>query len=197
MRILGLVGGIGSGKSTVAALLAELGAEVIDADRITGECLMEPAIRRQIEEKFGKDVFGKNGRLDRQALADIVFASAPAREALHRIIHPRIRERMRSELDAIRDRRPEGLVVIDAPLLLESEFRNVCDEIVMVRTPGSSRLERTAARGWSDDDLKRRESFQTSLEEKERASDRIIDNAGSMEDLKSKITALFEEMKST
>lgn len=196
VKILGLVGGIGSGKSTVAAILEEFGAAVIDADRITGACLEEAEICRRIEEKFGKAVFGEDGRLDRRSLADRVFSSEVARENLHRIVHPEIRNRMRTELETIRSRRRKGVIVIDAPLLLESEFKALCDHVVMIQASRAVRIERTAARGWDAGELKRRESFQTGLADKEAASNSVIDNSGSIEELRQEVKALFESLNS-
>jgi dephospho-CoA kinase len=195
-RVIGLLGGIGSGKSTVARILAELGAAVIDADRITAECLDDPGIRSRIEAAFGSQVMALNGAVDRKALAKEVFADESRRQELHRIIHPAIFDRMIEELEQVRAADPGGIIVIDAPLLLESRFRQACDILLMIRVPVEKRIERVAAtRGWDAEEIERRESFQASTEEKEKAADAVIENAGSLDDLKRRVNAFMNNLK--
>jgi len=158
--IIGLLGGIGSGKSTVAAIFEELGAAVIDADRVTAECLREPGIRSKIQETFGSRVLTGAGEVDRKALAEEAFADEERRQKLHGIIHPAIAGRMIGELERLRTDSSVEFIVIDAPLLLESKFRKECDILLMIRVPLESRIERVvAARGWDAAELKRRESI--------------------------------------
>ena len=98
-RVIGLLGGIGSGKSLVARILRDLGAAVIDADAIAGDCLADPGIRGSLEKEFGPRIAGSDGKVDRKALADLVFADESMRRKLHRIMHPEILRRMRADLD--------------------------------------------------------------------------------------------------
>jgi len=190
--IIGLLGGVGSGKSSVARILESLGATVVDADRITGECLDDPKVRQKIESSFGKQVIGDSGSVNRKVLADLVFTDERNRQELHTIIHPEIRERMREQIDRVRSLDRSVWIVIDAPLLFESPFKAECDLLIMVQVPLETRVERVKAeRGWSGEELERRESTQTSLEEKARAAHVVVDNSGSLEDLEKRVEELF------
>ena len=169
-----------------------MGAAVIDADRIAGECLDDPKIRQEIERSFGKKVLDDAGSVDRKILADLVFTDEQNRQTLHAIIHPAIRETMRLWLDRIRSRDRNAWIVIDAPLLLESPFREECDLLVMVDVPLGTRIERVEAeRGWSEMELKRRESTQAPLDEKTKAAHVVIDNSGSLKDLEKRVEEFF------
>jgi len=194
-RIIGLLGGVGSGKSSVAKILGSLGAEIIDADKIAADCLGDSKIAKDIERSFGNHVIDANGAVDRKALADLVFTDERNRQKLHAIIHPAIREAMRRRLDGIRRRDRNAWIVIDAPLLLESPFRAECDLLVMVDVPFAVRVERVkASRRWSETELKRRESTQASLDEKTKAAHVVIDNAGSLKDLEKRVTEFFTRL---
>jgi dephospho-CoA kinase len=193
--VIGLLGGIGSGKSTVAAVFEDLGAAVIDADRIASECLRDPAIRARIEEAFGNRVLNDAGEVDRKALAEEVFASEYRRQKLHAIIHPAIAGLMVEELERLRADDSTEFIVIDAPLLLESRFRKECDILLMIRVPLESRIERVAAeRGWDAGELKRRESFQATAAEKEAAAGAVIENTGSLEDLRARVKEFLKTL---
>jgi dephospho-CoA kinase len=187
--VIGILGGIGSGKSAVARLLEELGAGVVDADRIAVECLALAQVRHKIGEAFGKVILPGDGGVDRKALADLVFSSEENRRTLHAIIHPEIRARMRKELEVFRALEEMKQIIIDAPLLLESEFLEECDVLLLVRSPLETRISRVrSARGWDAAELKRRESLQVSLSEKENAADVIIENSGTPAELRKRVT---------
>lgn len=176
----------------MARILELLGAAIIDADRITSECLGDRKIRLEIESSFGKQVLDDSGAIDRNVLADLVFTDEKKRQDLHDIIHPEIRKRMRGRLEQIRSRDRNVLVVIDAPLLLDSPFREDCDLLVMVEVPVEKRVERVMARrGWSETELNRRESAQASLSRKASAAQVVIDNSGSLEDLKKRVEEFY------
>lgn len=194
--IIGLLGGIGSGKSRVAALLAERGAAVLDADRYAGELLDDPAVRREIRAHFGDRVFLAGGDLDRPRLAERVFNSDEDRARINAIIHPRVRVRFRERIAEIRAAEPDRIIVLDIPLLLGSELRAFCDRLVMVSASREVRLERVMrTRGWDADELDRREACQPSLREKEEAADGIIENNGTLNDLETQVEAFLESLK--
>lgn len=156
MIVIGLVGKVGAGKSTVARMLADRGATVLDADLLAHESLAEPAVVAAIIERFGNDVLDGGGRVRRSALAEIVFAAGEAAaanlRALEAIVHPRVRERLMEAVDVVRR---EGLsaghpavVVLDVPLLMQAGWGDLCDRIVMVECEESVRTARLVARGW-------------------------------------------------
>lgn len=177
IKVIGLLGGIGSGKSTVAAMLAKRGAIVLDADRMAHACLAEPDVVAAIIALLGSDVLGADGAIDRARVAARVFSDETARRALNAIIHPRVRERMERELDrALANDAP--LVVLDVPLLLESPLDRRCDARLFIEVPEAQRRHRVqSTRGWDPEELARRERAQRSLDEKRRAAEFILDNA--------------------
>jgi dephospho-CoA kinase len=173
--VVGLLGGVGSGKSTVARLLASRGARVIDADRIARDVLEEPDIRSGLRRRWGDAVMDSGGRPDRAALARLVFRDRRALRRLNRLVHPRVIARIRRILARWRgDPRP---VVLDAPLLLETSLWRFCTLRVFVDAPATVRARRTTrGRGWTPREFARRERFQTGLARKCRLADARIDN---------------------
>jgi dephospho-CoA kinase len=193
--VLGLLGGIGSGKSTVAQLLARRGAAVLDADKTAKALLLDSDVRREIRNTFGEKVFREDGHVDRAALADQVFHDPASIDRLNAILHPRVRARLKEEIAQLRARFPEKLLVLDIPLLLGSELRSYCDLLVMVRAPLRNRIDRVQkARGWSEAELRRREALQPSLEAKEAEADVIIENKESMERLEEEVEAFLKTL---
>jgi dephospho-CoA kinase len=158
MIVVGLVGRIGAGKSTVARRFAEHGAEVIDADALAHAVLAEPDVVREVVARFGADVVDDAGRVRRGALAAAVFGDGPeqmaALRALEAIVHPRVRRRIRAALDAVAAAptskgRPH-VVVLDVPLLVQAGWDDLCDRLVVVQCDEAVRRARLVARGWSD-----------------------------------------------
>lgn len=191
MLRVGLSGGIGSGKSTVARALARRGAIVIDADAIAREVVEpgEPGLAA-IVERFGPEVLDTEGRLDRPKLAALVFDDAAARADLNAIVHPRVAlETARRTADAPSD----AVVVIDVPLLVEAA-RSGYDVVVIVEAPEPVRLERLTARGMTPDDARRRMAAQASDNDRRKVADVILDNGGSQEDLEHQIDALWAQL---
>jgi dephospho-CoA kinase len=189
--VVGLTGGIGSGKSTVSVELAARGAVVIDADAITKE-LQEPGqpVFDAIVERFGSAVVGSDGRLDRQGLADIVFNDAESLQALNGLVHPAVGAEITRRIEAVR--LADGVVVLDVPLLIESGRYHVAG-IVVVDTPTDVALERLVTfRGLRADDAQARMARQASREERLAKADYVIDNSGSREGLLGQIDPLWE-----
>jgi dephospho-CoA kinase len=196
--VVGLVGGVGSGKSRVASLLAARGATVINADTVGHELLGEPEIRARIVERFGTDVLEPPGaadatppRIDRRALAAIVFADPSARHALETILHPVMRARFLATIDQLARQPQFALIVLDAAILLEAGWDDLCDRIVFVDAPWPERLRRVAeTRGWSDSTFEARERAQWSADRKRHRADAILTNDSSPDRLEREVDRL-------
>jgi dephospho-CoA kinase len=179
--VIGLLGGVGAGKTTVAQMMAEQGCRVVDADRIAHEVLGRDEVKRQVRETFGEAVFGPEGEVDRDRLGREVFADAGHREALEAIVHPPILARMREELEAARASGCRA-VVLDAPLILEKGLASWCDCMVYIRVPATVRQRRLRrARGWCPAEVQRRDASQVSLRRKQDQADYILENSASPE----------------
>jgi dephospho-CoA kinase len=190
MRIIGLLGGVASGKSLVAQELTRLGAGLLDADRAGHEVLRTEQVERAARQRWGSKVFGPDERIDRAKLARIVFAPPPdgprERNYLEQLIHPEIGRRLRQRATELAD---EGVTaaVLDAPLLLESGWDRFCSTLVFADAPRELRLARARKRGWSDEDFEAREGVQESLDVKRQRADVIVDNSTSVEDLRAQV----------
>jgi len=192
MRV-GLTGGVASGKSTVSAMLRELGAVVIDADVLAREVVGPgtPGLEAVVAE-FGSGVLGDDGGLDRPALGAIVFADPSRRAALEAIIHPRVRERAAQ----IERNAPVGaLVVQDIPLLVESGQAAGFDAVVVVDVPEELQVARAVRdRGWSETEAQQRVAAQAARSERLAVATHVIENAGTIEDLRQRVTEVFGEL---
>ncbi len=195
MRV-GLTGGIASGKSTVAAILEQLGAVVIDADVLARE-VVAPGTEglAEIVEAFGTDVLTDDGALDRPAMGARVFADPDARRTLESIIHPKVRARA-AEIEA---GAPEGTVVVhDIPLLAESGQAAGFDAVIVVDVPPQVQVERMVrTRGWTTADAESRMAAQASREERLAVATHVVENTGTHEDLRERVAKVFEELVST
>ena len=181
--IIGILGGVASGKSLVTGQLVQLGAEVLDADRAGHEVLRLPKIEAAARERWGGGVFGADGRIDRSALAKVVFALPPngpaEREYLEQLTHPAIGRLLKQQAERLATE--AAAVVLDAPLLLEAGWAGLCDRLIFVDAPRKLRLKRALDRGWSEGDFSAREAAQQSLDLKKGRADATMDNSGSVE----------------
>jgi dephospho-CoA kinase len=198
MRIIGVVGGVASGKSLVTKQLQELGAGVLDADCAGHQVLESPAVRRAALRRWGERVFGADGRVDRGALAAVVFGPAPdgPRELkyLEELTHPRIGRLLARQAAELAKGGNVAALVLDAPLLLEAGWEKLCDRIVFVDAPREVRLARALARGWSETQFAARENAQKSLDQKRMRADVIIDNSGSPEATKTHVARFWHSL---
>jgi dephospho-CoA kinase len=181
MNVLGLLGGVASGKSLVAQQLAELGAVVLDADRAGHETLRLPEIIAAAKARWGEGVLDPDGQINRLQLAKIVFAPPPAgaeeRRYLESLTHPEIGRRLAAEAESKENASP--LAVLDAPLILEAGWDKMCTHLAFVDAPRELRLAHALKRGWTEEDFAAREAVQESLDIKRGRADFIIDNSGS------------------
>jgi dephospho-CoA kinase len=191
MLRIGLTGGIGSGKSTVAALLAARGAVVVDADRIARE-VVEPGTPglAAVVGAFGPGVLAEDGSLDRAALAAIVFADPEARARLDGIVHPLVRARAR---EVIAQAAPDAVVVQDVPLLVETGQAGAHDLVLVVETDLETRVARLLQRGLSEDDARARIAAQATDEQRRAVADVVLDNSGGPEALAEQVDRFWAE----
>ena len=191
MILLGLTGGIGSGKSTVSALLAQRGAVIIDADAIVKE-LQEPGqpLLKELSAEFGDSIIREDGSLDRVALAGIAFSDKDKLAALNKIVHPAVGKEMNRRLEE--QRTTDNVVVLDIPLLAENPRKGLCG-VIVVDVPVDVAVSRLMEfRGFKEDDARARVANQTSREERVAIADRIVDNSGDMSALEDQVAAVWE-----
>ena len=191
MLRIGLTGGIGSGKSTVAGLLAARGAQIVDADRIARE-VVEPGTPglEAVVAAFGPGVLTHDGALDRPALAAVVFADPEARRRLDGIVHPLVRARA-TELVAAAP--PDAVVVQDVPLLVETGQAGSYDLVLVVEADLETRVRRLVGRGLSEDDARARIAAQATDEQRRAMADVVLENSGTVEDLEAQVERFWSE----
>lgn len=193
--ILGLAGGIGSGKSTVAAVFARQGCLVIDSDALNHEILARPAVAQRLREWWGPQVVGPDGGTDRAAVGRIVFQEPTQRERLESFVHPLIAERRAAMIQGGNSDPAVKAITLDSPLLFESNLDRECDATVFVDVPEDVRLNRLQqTRNWDSRQLLDRERWQLPLDEKRRRSDFVVDNKGSIEELQPQVVAILRRM---
>ena len=193
--VVGLTGGIGSGKSTVSAMLAERGAVVIDADAIVHELQRKGTeVFDEIVDAFGRDVVADDGELDRKRLGSIVFNDTEQRDKLTSIVWPRVGERVVADLAAASD---DAIVVLDVPLMAETPHgsRRNAQKVIVVDASKDAQLEHLAAKGVRREDAEARMAAQASREERLKIADHVIDNNGSLADLEHQVDELWDELE--
>jgi dephospho-CoA kinase len=191
--LVGLTGGIATGKSTVSNMLRGLGAEIIDADQLARQ-VVEPGqpAWREIVEEFGRDVLTPDGTLDRKKLGAIVFANPEQRKRLEAITHPAIRARVKARVDELAARGFAGIVFYDAAILIEALGHQDMDRIVVVMTDEATQVARLRGRDGTDDAEGRRKiASQMPLAEKAKLADYVIDNSGDREATAEQVRRVF------
>jgi len=196
VNVIALTGGIAAGKSTVAGLLTERGAQVIDADALA-RAAVEPGSPglESVRLRFGDGVMSADGTLDRAALGAIVFGDAAARADLNAIVHPEVRRLYRERLAEIEQAMPEAIVVYDVPLLVEARSADEFELIVVVHAPAELRVQRLVElRGIALDDAQRRIDAQASDEQRLAIADVVIDTSGTLESTVEQVEALWQRL---
>ena len=193
--LIGIIGGIGSGKSTVAAEFEKLGCAVIDADSIAHESLREDEVRDEVVQLFGPGVLDARGELDRKRLAAIVFADTKRLSALNKVIHPRVLQRTEELIAQYSISRHTKAIVLDMPLLVEVGWADRCDRVIFVECDRKRRVGRARAKGLLNDrEIEIRENSQISLDNKARLADNIVDNNSDFSTLVRQIKEIFSEI---
>lgn len=208
LRVLGVLGGVGSGKSTAARILAEeLPAKHLDADAEVAALYADPRVVEQIDQAFGGGLKSTEGGLNRAELGKRVFAKPDLRRQLEGILHPAVRQALwqglaKTEASALAPiaggsaTAPRGWAILDVPLLLENGLSQACDFLVFVRVPDAIRAERACTRhNWDRATWRAREAAQAPLVQKESAADAILDNAGGVEDLRAAVRELLPRLR--
>jgi dephospho-CoA kinase len=194
MLLVGLTGGIGTGKSTVARMLEKWGAVVFDADVLARQAVAPgtPGFD-QVVERFGPNVLAPGGGLDREALASIVFSDPAARRDLEGIVHPEVRRMFAEGCEEYRD--SDRVVVFSAPLLVETGMHTAFDRLIVVSAPVATQIERLMRdRGMAERDVQARIAAQLPLEAKAEVADILLDNEGTLEDLERSVERVWRDL---
>ncbi len=196
MFVIGVVGGIASGKSAVSRMMEEFGATVLNADRVGHEVLEEEPVIQLLDERWGMDVMTLEGAIDRQSVASRVFGDSPraAEELrfLESVTHPRIGQRLQERIDQAREE-TEVAVVLDAPLLFEAEWDKLCDFVIFVDASWPNRRNRALERGWSEKELKERETSQDPIEIKRERADWTLSTDVPLEETRARLLQWWVE----
>lgn len=199
--VIGICGGIASGKSVVTHQLEKLGAAVIHADQIGHAVLQDPEVIDMLLKHFGNDIRASDNplQLSRSAIAAHVFGDSDVAQRnlqfLESVTHPRIRQIIHSQLQQLRQQPiPPSAIVLDVPLLFESGWHLECDEIIFVDTPWKDRLQRALLRGWTEKQFTAREMAQMQVSEKEKRSTVTLQNSGTLSEFQDHITQWFQQL---
>lgn len=197
MLIIGLTGGVASGKSLVSEIWRKEGAYIIDADKIARDLVKPYSVSwNKIVNVFGIEIVQEDGNINRKKLASIIFSDPEKREDLNKILHPLIKEEIQKRIDEIRKKNPQAIVVIDAPLLIERGEYHEVDKVVVITSNENNQIERIKLRnGLQKEEAKKIIESQLPLSEKLKVADFVINNDGSIEDVKKKAIEIFKEIK--
>jgi dephospho-CoA kinase len=199
MIVIGVVGGIASGKSLVCEQMRRLGAVVLDADQLGHEVLREPDVIAAVRERWGDRVLDEHGQIDRRAVATIVFAPPPSGppelDFLEKLTHPRIGQKLTTRLAELRAAGNVRVAVLDAALLFEAGWDRQCDRMVYVEAAESIRRSRARQRGWTDAMFAARQAAQAGLLDKRARADWIIDNSTTLEHTDEQVRTLWKSLR--
>ena len=197
MIVIGVAGGIASGKSTVARVFGKLGAHVVDADAIGHELLRTDRLRDEIREAFGEGVLTPEGEVDRRALGLQVFGDTDARNKLNRLVRPAIRAEIRRRIALLRDEGRDGPVVVDAPLLVDTGPTDLADQVILVTAPAATRKERIILRNkLSEREAGQRIAAQVPDSQQARWADHVLENNGTLDELIEKAEEFWKRIVS-
>jgi len=191
---VGLTGSIGTGKSTVSKIFKELGAYVIDADQIVHSLLKEESVKEKIREILG-NVFDDKGEIDKKKVAEIIFNNPEKKKQLEALIHPLVFERIQEKIKNIEKKDPDAVVVVEVPLMIETGSYKNYDVVIVVYAPEEIQLKRLLNRGMEKEDALKRIKSQMPIDEKVKYADIVIENTGTLEELKKKVENVYRELK--
>ena len=197
MQVIGLTGGIATGKSTVSIILKKAGAIIIDADRIARDVVKKglPAYQ-EIRDTFGDNVLLPEGEIDRSALGDIIFNDPQKKQLLNRIVHPHVSKETNLQLKHIEKAHPHSIVILDIPLLMEAQMHQDLSDVIVVYVPEHTQIKRLMRRdGISEADARARVRSQMPIEEKKDLATIVIDNSGTRENTRKQTLEIFRRFK--
>jgi len=189
--IIGILGGIGSGKSIVAAEFAKLGCKVIDADKIAHKLLDEQTVKEKIIASFGRAILDSDDKIDREKLAEVVFANTDRLLSLNEIIHPLVLQRAEELIKQYNSQNQVKAIVLDMPLLVEVGWDKRCDKLIFIDCEQKLRLDRAKKMGFDKNQVKIRENFQISLDNKANLADNTINNNSDFSALARQVADIF------
>jgi len=193
--VIGILGGIGAGKSTTAAEFEKLGCGLIDADKIAHQLLDEPEIKQKVIEAFGSSILEKDNKIGRKKLADIVFADRGKLLQLNNIIHPAVLARAEQLIEQFNSRQDVKAIVLDMPLLVEVGWEKRCEKLIFIDCKAEKRAERSRKTHLFDENqLKIRENLQISLDKKQAIAENTIDNNSELSALKKQVAEIFSNI---
>jgi dephospho-CoA kinase len=193
--LVGLTGGVAAGKSTVAEILAELGAGVISSDVLAREITNTAEVMEVLGKWWGPSIFKTESEVDRRRISEIVFSVPAERERMERLIHPRVAARRNERIAEYERSDSIVMIVVDSPLLYESRLDELCDVVVFVDTDPALRKGRSEkARGWMEGELAKRELAQLPLDKKRAGADYICTNNSSLSDLRKQVAQIFADI---
>ncbi len=198
MMVIGVTGGLGTGKSTVARMFGELGATVIDADKVA-HAVMEPKrlAWRALVRAFGREMLNEDETINRTRLAQRVFRDAQARHELEAIVHPHVIRHIKQQLHRLRRNRRVNAVVLDVPLLMETESESLVDTVVVVTAPPEVQQRRLQERGMSEAQISERLAAQWNMGRKVAQADDVVDNADGLEQTRRQVRELWNRLLGT
>ena len=191
MKVIGLTGSIGGGKTTVAAMFKKLGAAVIDADKIVSELYKKNFfIKIKLVESFGEEILDRNNKINRKNLAAIAFSSPQKLKKLNRIVHPYVFAEIKRRIKE----KKKGIVIVDVPLLIESGMEKAVDVVVVVKANKAVQMRRLKRNGYSAEEAKQRIASQMQLSEKIKLADHVIDNSSTKAKTKKKVQKVYKKL---
>jgi len=190
--IIGIVGGICSGKSTVANEFAKLGCKIIDADKIAHELLQKKDVKEKIVNLFGQNILNSTGKIEHQKLADVVFADTEKLSSLNKIIHPLILKGAEELIKQYNSQIEVKAIVLDMPLLIEVGWAKRCDRLIFIDCEQKKRIDRAKKMGiFNENQIKIRENFQISLDNKANIADNVVDNNSDFSTMVRQVADIF------
>jgi len=189
--IIGILGGIGSGKSTAAAEFAKLGCKVIDADKIAHELLEEPSVKEKVVGLFSRSILNPEGKIVREKLAEVVFTDADKLSSINEIIHPIVLQRAEKLIKKYNSQKQVKAIILDMPLLVEVGWDKRCNKLIFVNCDQKLRLNRAKKLGFDKNQVKIRENFQISLDNKANLADNTIENNSDFSVLAKQVVNIF------